>query len=328
MRRKLLVLELWGLGDIALATPFLRAASTEFDTTLLAKPFARDLQKHCWPSVRVRTFAAPWTSFRGKYRLLTWPWKEMRSLLRELKAEEFEVGVSARRDPRDHILLRCSGAMRRLGFPRVGSQVFLTQPLNSSSPLCHRYECWWILGQVLGLDLPSIESFPFAHESGSRTILVHSGAAQPVRVWPLDRYQTIVRRLRELGHSVRVVADPDQHHWWQSHGEKDFSTPTNVDELVVLFEQAKLFIGNDSGPGHLAAILGLPTFTVFGPQLPESFRPIHKEAAWIEGKPCPYKPCFDDCHFSEPFCLLGVSEEEVWLKVEQFVRKNVSACPT
>ncbi len=40
VKPRLLVLELWGLGDLVIATPFLRAAAGQFSVTLLAKPFA------------------------------------------------------------------------------------------------------------------------------------------------------------------------------------------------------------------------------------------------------------------------------------------------
>ena len=59
----------------------------------------------------------------------------------------------------------------------------------------------------------------------------------------------------------------------------------------------------------------MPTFTIFGPQLPELFSPRHPGASWVEGAPCPYKPCFDNCRFPEPRCLLAVEPEAVLERV-------------
>ncbi len=73
VKPKLLIIELWGLGDLVIATPFLRAASEQYDVTLVAKLYAHDLQARLWPRVRVLPFAAPWTAFKGKYRLWRWP---------------------------------------------------------------------------------------------------------------------------------------------------------------------------------------------------------------------------------------------------------------
>ena len=99
MKPKLLVVELWGLGDLVIATPFLQAASQRYEVTLLAKPYAVDLQQRFWPDVRVVPFVAPWTAFKHKYRLLAWPWGEMFRLLNALARERFDFGLSARRGP-------------------------------------------------------------------------------------------------------------------------------------------------------------------------------------------------------------------------------------
>ena len=96
-----------------------------------------------------------------------------------------------------------------------------------------------------------------------------------------------------------------------------------VAELLALADRASAFIGNDSGPGHLAAFCGVPTLTLFGPQLPEWFGSLHPAAEFLEGKPCPYKPCSDYCRFAEPFCLRGITVAEVWPRLEAFVRKNL-----
>jgi hypothetical protein len=55
VKPKLLVIELWGLGDLLIATPFLEAASQRYQVTLLAKPYAVDLQQRLWPEVKVRS---------------------------------------------------------------------------------------------------------------------------------------------------------------------------------------------------------------------------------------------------------------------------------
>ena len=109
VKPKLLIVELWGLGDLIIATPFIRAAADKFDITLLAKPFALDLQPRFWPEVQVAAFTAPWTAFKNKYLLWHWPLPSMLRLRRQLAAEQFDCGLSARWDPRDHLLLKLAG---------------------------------------------------------------------------------------------------------------------------------------------------------------------------------------------------------------------------
>jgi ADP-heptose:LPS heptosyltransferase len=108
-------------------------------------------------------------------------------------------------------------------------------------------------------------------------------------------------------------------------GESAVVAPASVNGLLALIERAGLFVGNDSGPGHLAALSGLPTFSVFGPQLPEWFAPLHPQGECVDGKPCPYKPCSDYCRFAEPICMTRLSEDEVWARLKKFLARHEPA---
>jgi ADP-heptose:LPS heptosyltransferase len=324
VKPKLLVLELWNVGDLALTTPFVRAACEKFDVTLLAKPFAADLQDRFWPPVKVVPFNAPWTAFNRKYELWSWPWGRMSGLWRQLRHERFDVAVSGRPwDPRDHFLLWLSGARARLGFPRIGSHLFLTRSLSPPPPLSHRYDYWRVIARALNMELAERDKLPLLRKPTGRAVFMHTGAGQPVRVWPLDRYREIAQNLRGRGYDVRVVCNVEQRDWWLAAGEKSLATPTTIAGLLELMADAGVFIGNDSGPGHLAAFLGIPTLTFFGPQVPEWFVPLHPAAEWVDGKACPYKPCSDSCMFATPLCLFEVTAGEAWPRVEAFVRKHV-----
>ena len=323
LKPKLLIVELWGLGDIVIATPFLRAATERFEITLLAKPFALDLQPRLWPEVKVVTFTAPWTAFKDKYHFWRWPLREMVRLRRKLATACFDYGLSARWDPRDHLLLKLFGANNRLGFPRMGSRLFLTHPLARAEPEEHRYESWRVIGHALSAPLLPRREILQPSPRGGNTVLIHSGAGQPVRIWPLERYRQLAGQLREKAFSVRVACDPDQRDWWLQAGETEVATPVTVTELIALIDRAGAFVGNDSGPGHLAAFCGVPTFTLFGPQLPEWFAPLHPAAEWMEGKACPYKPCSDYCRFAEPHCLWNITEAEVRARVEKFATAHL-----
>jgi heptosyltransferase-2 len=322
VKPRLLVLELWGLGDLVIATPFLRAAPEKFNVTLLAQPFALELQTRFWPAVKVIPFVAPWTAFRHKYQLWRWPWRELSQLRRRLLAENFDSGVSARWDPRDHLALKLSGTRERYGFPRLKSQRYLTHELIRPDPLAHRIESWRVAGAALGLPLPP-RAKTFA-EPGDRpsVVLIHTGARSSLRVWPLTHFREITTRLRKKNFKVQIACDPDQINWWRSQGEAAIC-PQSVPELLAAIDGTGVFIGNDSGPGHLAAACGRPTFTLFGPQLHEWFIPLHPAAEAFEGKACPYKPCSDYCRFPKPFCLQDVTVEEVWPRMETFVTRHL-----
>ena len=266
--------------------------------TLLAKPHAAPLLARFAPAVEHVSLTAPWTAFHGKYQLHRWPWHELTRAMRELRGRRFDLGVSARRDPRDHALLALAGAQRRLGFPHRGSGMFLTESLSSPG-LLHRSEHWRALASRLHVSWPQ----PTLAPRNGRRILIHTGAGQPVRKWPTERFTELAGRLRTAGWAVVLMDD----------------TFKGVNELIDSLANADRFMGNDSGPGHLAALLGVPTFTIFGPQLPELFAPQHPQAAWIEGTPCPYKPCFDACRFPSPFCIRDLTVDDVWRRLRPWL---------
>ena len=247
----------------------------------------------------------------------------MLRLRKQIAARRFEVGLSARWDPRDHFLLRAMGVKQRFGFPRLRSQMFLTDTLTKPAPRDHRYEYWRSLGRALQLNMPDRQEIVMPRGKTGGAVFIHTGAGQAIRVWPLERYRQIVRRLRESQHRVIVACDPDQREWWLKAGETAVAMPRTVNELLGLIDEAGVFIGNDSGPGHLAAFCGVPTLSLFGPQLPEWFSPLHPESICLEGKPCPYKPCSDYCRFSAPRCLVEISEEETWGAVREFVAHHL-----
>lgn len=329
LKPKLLIVELWQLGDLVIATPFLRAAAEKFDVTLLAKPYALDLQPHLWPEVKIVPFNAPWTAFRKKYHFWSWPFLEMFRLCRTLAAEQFDIALSPRRirlagDPRDLLLLKIIGARERIGFPHLGSGMFLTQPLPRPEPEAHRYESWRIAGKALGIELPPRSQLVPAPPKNEKTVLIHCGARLPARVWPLENWRKLAIHLRQKNYTVQVVCDPDQENWWKQNGESNVACPRTVSALFSLVDHAGVMIGNCSAPGHLAAISGTPTFTIFGPSLREWWAPLHPQSEWIEGKACPYKPCADYCRFSKPFCIQDLSEDEVRPRIEQFLHKRLA----
>ena len=324
MKPKLLIVELWGLGDLAIATPFLRAAADKFEvTTLLAKPFALDLQPRLWPDVKVETFIAPWTAFKHKYHLWRWPMLDMSRTRFSgwLKPHFGFRPFSARWDPRGiTCFLKLMGARERFGFS-TSRQPNFSEPAartaitgGASLRIMARHA-----PRALGLELPPREKIFMPVARNHKIILIHTGAAQPVRVWPLENYRNLASRLRRENFQVQIACDPHQREWWLRSGEPEVATPRNVTELTTQIDRVGAFIGNDSGPGHLAAICGVPTFTLFGPQLPEWFAPLHPATEWIEGKACPYKPCSDYCRFATPFCLWNVDPEEVYGRVQKFL---------
>ena len=81
---------------------------------------------------------------------------------------------------------------------------------------------------------------------------------------------------------------------------------------MALLERAKLFVGNDSGPTHIAGAVGSPVVAIFGSSNSKIWKPWRATAQIVQNSypcnPCPGDQCYQ---FSEPECILSVTESQV-----------------
>lgn len=111
-------------------------------------------------------------------------------------------------------------------------------------------------------------------------ILLHPGAGSAKKCWPPDQYLALAKALKETGHQVQFLLGEVEREKWPPTQIDAFSStaevinPPTLLDLMSHLTGASAFIGNDSGPGHLAAILGLPTLSLFGPNSPARWRPL------------------------------------------------------
>lgn len=319
-RPALLVAEFRGTGDIAILIPFLRAAQSRYDVSLLSVPNAANLLRRFAPDVELISCVAPWALFSGGRDLPRWPWRTLGRVLRELRSRRFAAAVSIWPLASDHIFLRLARPGRLLGFGRPGLGWLLDRDLANGQHI-HRPEAWRQLAEALRLPAVPLAQPRLQPPVSARRVVLHSGASQPLRVWPLDRYAELLGRLRARNWDPVVLCDQPQLAEWHRLGEPQARVVGSMDEMVDTISGAWAFFGNDSGPGHIAALCGVPTFTIFGPQVPELFAPGHPQSDWIEGRACPYKPCYDRCHYPEPYCLTGIDVESAWAGLQSWLAK-------
>ena len=85
-----------------------------------------------------------------------------------------------------------------------------------------------------------------------------------------------------------------------------------ISELTWVLGQAKLFIGNDSGPTHLAAALGVPTLVLFGSSDSRVWHPWQVTYEIVQNpfecNPCPGYRCLE---YGEPRCILSITPAQV-----------------
>jgi lipopolysaccharide heptosyltransferase I len=107
-------------------------------------------------------------------------------------------------------------------------------------------------------------------------VVMHPGAGWRSKLWPHLRYAEVARFLgQEYGFQTMVLWVGEQMRAWakqiakNSGGFAVMAPVMSLPELIALLFRARLFIGSDSGPLHMAAALETPTVSMFGPTLPD-----------------------------------------------------------
>lgn len=104
-------------------------------------------------------------------------------------------------------------------------------------------------------------------------IVVHLGSGSPAKCWPPANFRALARALQKRGWHTAFLCGPVERERSLSVGGLPVLHPPDLRSLASLLAQAALFIGNDSGPGHIAAAVGTPTLTLFGPTDPRLWAP-------------------------------------------------------
>ena len=129
-----------------------------------------------------------------------------------------------------------------------------------------------------GIELESVPVEPWKVKG--KYIVIHPGSGGKEKCWPLDRFEQLIRTLRDRGKQVLPVFGevelatwtPEQvEHWQQELGATLLMTP---EALYQTLTGAALFVGNDAGPTHLAAQMGLATIALYGPTDPKRWSPM------------------------------------------------------
>lgn len=120
-------------------------------------------------------------------------------------------------------------------------------------------------------------------QRGAPYAVMQPGARLPSMRWPADKFSEIARWLRDQRGIASVVN--------LSSGDAEVAAavrdamgdravipgPLDIRELIALIAGARLFIGNDSGPAHVAAATGCPCVVIYGPTNPAQWHPWRTE---------------------------------------------------
>lgn len=336
--RRILVVELWNIGDVVLTMPFLAQLRVLFPrakTTLLAQHHARTLLEG---TGLVDEFVEMNVSSRDAwltYNPLVYDWRELRGLSKALRARDFDLAFQCRTHIRERVLVALSGARRRVGFVFAARDRLLTDPITLDDPDRHKIADW--LRLLEPFSGPVDAEVPMLHVSESERrwaddyfaergvspsdilIGIHPGASLPEKRWPLERFHEVATALVNRA-GVRVLAFVEPAGYGASLGQIERVAAANVDlrRLISLIERCDLLVCNDSGPMHIAAALRVPTVAVFGSGTAAWFAPPGEEHELIIVEDAPQRS--DDAFRSvDPFALREISVSRVLAAVERAI---------
>lgn len=163
-------------------------------------------------------------------------------------------------------------------------------------------------------------------------VVIHPGAAFETKRWSAEGYRAIGRSLNEKGWKIVVTAGP---------GEEDFARKAAVDlepslmllgltipKLAELIRGSDMYIGNDSGPMHLAAAVGTPTVAVWGSSSSARWHPWGVPHRVVQN-PHDCNPCAGyRCHVAKtPQCIESVSVSQVLEAVWSLAKETERMAP-
>lgn len=307
--RDVLVIRLWGLGNLVLLAPLLRNQGGRRVRLLTLTRNAAFARRHL-PGVELLGLPLPTSP---GFPAAAW------AIARRLRRERPDVIVDAETFLRlPALLARCAGGAPVVGLdtPGQGRRALLDRPvaydptrhvaLTYASLFAAAHLPASLHGSPLRTDLADpADARRVAQGLGLRLdgplVLLHPGSGDhfPGRRWPASRFGALAAALGRDGLLVGVTG---------SHSERDLakqvvaasgSTAVSLagrvagDGLADLVALASLVVSNDTGPLHLADALGVPVVGLFGPNTPHRYGPRRPgSVALFADLPC--SPCLDD----------------------------------
>lgn len=316
---RILVVQTAFLGDVVLTTPLLRElkrAHPEARLTVVATPLGA-------ATLAGLPFLDGLIAYdkKGKHRGVRGTW----GLVARLRRERFDLAVAAQRSARTGLLVRASGARKRVGFAGAAGGWAYTERVTWD-PARHAVHRYLALAAACGGDpdadprpllavLPEararIDALLSAEGIGpdDAVLAIAPGSIWGTKRWTPEGFAAVVRDSRALGLRPVLVGSPAEATLCNEVAARaGGSVPvlagrTGIPDLAALCARSRALVTNDSGPGHVASAVGTPVVAVFGPTVPAfGYTPFGERNRIVERAGLECRPC--DLHGPQ-VCPLG-----------------------
>jgi len=184
--------------------------------------------------------------------------------------------------------------------------------------------------KALGLAVPDMEEcltrfrecFGGWKGQARRLAGIFPGSGHSAKNWPPERFAAIARELARDGYQpVQILGRAEQERHIRLPDVPEHCPP-NLAELAEILANMRLVLGNDSGPLHLAAWLGVPCVALFGPSDARRWGPPGSRHL---SSPLPCAPCTHDMlrlGCAQPDCMEAISAAYVLSELQKLIRET------
>lgn len=120
-------------------------------------------------------------------------------------------------------------------------------------------------------------------------VLIHPGSGGAAKCWPLSNFKELAERLLAAKTPVAWLIGPVEFERWSAAVFESLRCIAPLlrlgdpGELLEVLASSSCLVANDSGPGHLASLLGTPTISIFGPTDATVWKPAGQSAVVFQG---------------------------------------------
>ncbi|RMG44527.1 MAG: glycosyltransferase family 9 protein [Candidatus Dadabacteria bacterium] len=257
------------------------------------------------------------------------------SAYKELKNSSFDITIDLQRILKSGILSFISGAPRRLAFNRKNSKefnwFFNNEYIAAREESYSKFNHYLLFLEKLDISLPEKFDYGLDHLElssinpeisemiGSDAVGLILGSSWPSKDWTAEGYSKLINRLLEAKQVVVLLGDGNSAQLSQNL-ETHFNSPdlinlcgrTSITELVAVIKSLSVCTGPDSGPAHIAAAVGTPYVSLFGPTDPDRVAPQGYRHFVVRAK-LPCSPCNRRvCPGLNRLCMRLISVEQVY----------------
>ncbi|MBM4226567.1 MAG: glycosyltransferase family 9 protein [Gammaproteobacteria bacterium] len=274
---RLLFVTLSNIGDLVLTTPTLEAlhrAWPEHLIDIVADARSSDLLRAC-PYLGTLYHRDKRAGMAGTLKLIA-----------ALRARRYTAVVDLRTDFLPWLLradARSARWRRGAHGPHAAEQHFAVAARILPSPADIPAARIWITPEDAEFATQVLISLP-----GPRLLAIAPGANWPGKIWPVSHFEALLERTAGLFSGVILLGSRQDRAITAALKETsplpalDLAGSTTLRQAAALLDATSVFVGNDSGLGHLAAARGIPSITLIGPGRPERYRPWGPQARLLE----------------------------------------------